>query len=162
GRYEDASKMGSRSSPRGLLVARDRRRMAVSPALARRAEVHQPVHRRAGLCRKVERCFHLVQPRCHGGWPIVLRQRWQELHPESGAEIMHKRVSFFAPLIVALSSGIAAPAEWQAVTTDLLAREKPGYGGLSGVVVDHPTGHIFVDLSDRGVFRSADRGKSWE
>lgn len=56
----------------------------------------------------------------------------------------------------------AAPADWRPVTTDLLAKEKTGYGGLSGVAVDRTTGRLFVDLSDRGVFTSADRGKTWE
>jgi hypothetical protein len=56
----------------------------------------------------------------------------------------------------------AAAADWQPATTDLLQKEKPGYGGLSGVAVDHATGHVFVDLSDRGVFRSTDQGRTWE
>ena len=53
-------------------------------------------------------------------------------------------------------------ADWQHVTTELLAREKTGFGGLCGVVVDHSTGRLFVNLSDRGVFTSNDRGKTWE
>jgi photosystem II stability/assembly factor-like uncharacterized protein len=52
--------------------------------------------------------------------------------------------------------------DWQAITTDLVAKEKPGYGGLSGVAVDHATGTIYIELSDRGVFRSKDQGKNWE
>jgi photosystem II stability/assembly factor-like uncharacterized protein len=56
----------------------------------------------------------------------------------------------------------ASAADWQAVAGDLIAKEKPGFGGLSGVVVDHATGTLFVNLSDRGVFRSGDQGKSWE
>jgi photosystem II stability/assembly factor-like uncharacterized protein len=56
----------------------------------------------------------------------------------------------------------ATAADWQATTTDLLQKEKPGYGGLSGVAVDHATGHVFVDVSDRGVFRSTDQGRTWE
>jgi photosystem II stability/assembly factor-like uncharacterized protein len=53
-------------------------------------------------------------------------------------------------------------ADWQPLTADLIAKEKPGYGGLSGVAVDHATGVIYVELSDRGVFRSKDQGKTWE
>src|SRR6187397_1350822 len=53
-------------------------------------------------------------------------------------------------------------ADWQPVTAELLKKERPGYGGLSGVAVDHATGHIFIDVSDRGVFRSSDMGKTWE
>jgi photosystem II stability/assembly factor-like uncharacterized protein len=68
------------------------------------------------------------------------------------------------PIVVALAAVAAAsPAgEWQPVTSELLRREKPGFGGLSGVAVDHATGHVYVDVSDRGVFRSTDRGKTWE
>lgn len=56
----------------------------------------------------------------------------------------------------------ALAADWQPVTTELLAKEKTGFGGLSGVVVDPATGRLFVCLSDRGTFTSADRGKTWE
>lgn len=52
--------------------------------------------------------------------------------------------------------------EWQPVATDLLAKEKTGFGGLSGVTVDRATGTLYVCLSDRGLFRSADQGKTWE
>jgi photosystem II stability/assembly factor-like uncharacterized protein len=48
------------------------------------------------------------------------------------------------------------------VAAELLAREKTGFGGLSGVAIDRATGHIYVNLSDRGVFRSADRGATWD
>jgi hypothetical protein len=57
--------------------------------------------------------------------------------------------------------GRAPAADWRPVAAELLAREKTGYGGLSGVVVDRETGDLFIDLSDRGVFRSSDRGKTW-
>jgi photosystem II stability/assembly factor-like uncharacterized protein len=69
-------------------------------------------------------------------------------------------------LTLSLSLLLLAPAaraadEWQPVTTELLAKEKTGYGGLSGVVVDRGTGTLFVYLSDNGVFRSTDQGKTW-
>jgi photosystem II stability/assembly factor-like uncharacterized protein len=60
-----------------------------------------------------------------------------------------------------LASHVVA-ADWQAVTTELLQKEKPGYGGLSGVAVDPANGDVFVDVSNRGIFRSSDQGKSWE
>jgi hypothetical protein len=63
-------------------------------------------------------------------------------------------ILFFAPSVRA--------ADWQPIATDLLAREKTGFGGLCGVVVDHATGRLFVNLSDRGVFTSSDHGKTWE
>jgi len=66
---------------------------------------------------------------------------------------------------VVLFGCLAVPAwsaEWEPLTTELLKKEKTGFGGLCGVVVDRKTGALLVDLSDRGVFRSADGGKSWE
>ena len=47
-------------------------------------------------------------------------------------------------------------------TADLVKSEKPGYGGLCGVVVDHTSGDVFIDLSDKGLYRSADQGKTWK
>jgi photosystem II stability/assembly factor-like uncharacterized protein len=60
---------------------------------------------------------------------------------------------------------LAAPAraaDWEPVCADLIAREKPGFGGLCGVVVDRSTGALTIDLSARGLYRSDDRGKSWQ
>lgn len=63
-------------------------------------------------------------------------------------------------LFLALASH-AAPAEWQPVTGELILKEQPGYGGLCGVAVDHANGDVFINLSDRGLYRSADQGKTW-
>ena len=52
--------------------------------------------------------------------------------------------------------------QWQPVCTELLKAEKTGFGGLCGVVVDHQTGELWVNLSDRGMFRSADQAKTWK
>jgi photosystem II stability/assembly factor-like uncharacterized protein len=52
-------------------------------------------------------------------------------------------------------------AEWRPITTELLEKEKPGYGGLCGVAVNHATGEVFVNVSDRGIYRSTDQGKTW-
>jgi photosystem II stability/assembly factor-like uncharacterized protein len=59
-------------------------------------------------------------------------------------------------------AGQSDGATWQPVTAALIEREKPGYGGLCGVLVDHSNGAVIVDLSDRGLYRSADGGKNWE
>jgi photosystem II stability/assembly factor-like uncharacterized protein len=67
-----------------------------------------------------------------------------------------------AVLLTTLLAGASSAADWEPITTDLIAKEKPGYGGLSGIVVDHANGNIYVCLSDRGVFRSTDKGKTWE
>src|SRR5438270_8236310 len=63
--------------------------------------------------------------------------------------------------ILILLATPAGAADWQPVATDLLKAEKTGFGGLCGVVVDHQTGKVIINLSDRGLFHSADRGKSW-
>jgi hypothetical protein len=55
-----------------------------------------------------------------------------------------------------------AMAEWQPVTQDLLSSVKPGYGGLSGLVVDHHTGDVYVNVSDCGIYRSTNQGRSWQ
>jgi photosystem II stability/assembly factor-like uncharacterized protein len=67
-----------------------------------------------------------------------------------------------ALLAAVLCLAPARAADWEATTTELLRTEKPGYGGLCGVLVDHRTGDVIVDLSDRGLYRSADQGKTWE
>jgi hypothetical protein len=52
--------------------------------------------------------------------------------------------------------------DWQPVLTDLLRSEKTGFGGLCGVVVDHDTGCIWVNLSDRGLFCSKTGAKDFK
>jgi hypothetical protein len=69
--------------------------------------------------------------------------------------------------LLALASCLILPAlspaaDWVPVTKELLSSEKTGFGGLCGVLVDHATGTIFIDLSDRGLYRSTDQGKSWK
>jgi hypothetical protein len=64
-----------------------------------------------------------------------------------------------------LALGLLLPevraADWEAVTTELIRQEKPGFGGLCGVIVDPQNGDVFIDLSDLGVYRSTDTGKTW-
>lgn len=52
--------------------------------------------------------------------------------------------------------------EWQAVTEGLIKAEKPGSFNLCGVAVDHATGDVYVNLSDKGLYRSTDLGNSWK
>src|SRR3989442_15159313 len=56
----------------------------------------------------------------------------------------------------------AAEPDWQPVLTDLLKSEKTGFGGLCGVVVDHHTGCIWVNLSDRGMYCSSTGAKAFK
>jgi photosystem II stability/assembly factor-like uncharacterized protein len=70
-----------------------------------------------------------------------------------------------ALLALALGLLLARPAgarQWQPTTAELLRKEKTGFGGLCGVAIDRKTGDVYVNLSDRGVFRSTDQGKSWK
>src|SRR5262249_10417956 len=61
-----------------------------------------------------------------------------------------------------VSHAAAADGDWQVVTTELLKAEKPGYGGLCGVLVDHQTGCVYLNLSDKGVYCSTDQCKSFK
>src|SRR5437773_2239771 len=74
---------------------------------------------------------------------------------------MKTPISALSLLVCVLAPPVHAQ-EWTPVTTDLLRTEKPGFGGLCGVVVDHRTGHLTVNLSDRGFYRSEDQGKTWK
>ncbi|MFO0970640.1 MAG: hypothetical protein U0793_34305 [Gemmataceae bacterium] len=68
---------------------------------------------------------------------------------------------FFSLCLLALSTGPLFAQEWRATTVELIEKEKPGYGKLCGVAVDHTSGAVFVNLSDKGLYRSDDQGKSW-
>jgi hypothetical protein len=74
--------------------------------------------------------------------------------------MMTKRLALVA--VFAMFAGRAAAADWEPMTADLIKAEKPGYGGLCGVVVDHASGEMFIDLSDKGLYRSTDQGKTWK
>jgi photosystem II stability/assembly factor-like uncharacterized protein len=64
-------------------------------------------------------------------------------------------------VFLALSARPVPAGEWVAVTTELIEKEKPGYGKLCGVVVNHKTGELIVNLSDLGFYSSKDQGKTW-
>jgi photosystem II stability/assembly factor-like uncharacterized protein len=64
------------------------------------------------------------------------------------------------PLVTRAEDGNAPP--WKPVASELLKREKTGFGGLCGLVVDHTSGEVWVNLSDRGMFHSDDQGESWK
>lgn len=57
---------------------------------------------------------------------------------------------------------LAEEPAWQPRVTALLKQEKTGFGGLCGMVVDHKTGDVWINLSDRGMFHSADQGQTWK
>jgi hypothetical protein len=58
-------------------------------------------------------------------------------------------------LVLLLSAApTLAAADWQPVLADLLKSAKPDFGRLSGVVVNHETGCVFINLSERGIYCS--------
>ena len=70
---------------------------------------------------------------------------------------MTTNTTFLVPsaiLLALLSVAATDAAEWEPVTAQLIQTEKPGYGKLSGVVVDQKNGDVYVNLSDRGMARS--------
>ena len=73
---------------------------------------------------------------------------------------MTKHFCLLLLFTIATHSYGADPA-WVPVTTKLLKAEKTGFGGLCGIVVDHQTGDVWANLSDRGMFHSTDQGQSW-
>jgi photosystem II stability/assembly factor-like uncharacterized protein len=64
--------------------------------------------------------------------------------------------------LVCAAPALAADANWRPIATDLLKSEKTGFGGLCGIVVNHQSGDLWVNLSDRGMFHSGDRGETWK
>jgi len=62
----------------------------------------------------------------------------------------------------AASIAPSSAQEWHPVTEALIRAEKPGYGNLCGIAVDHQTGHVIINLSDKGFYRSTDACKSWQ
>jgi hypothetical protein len=68
--------------------------------------------------------------------------------------------------VVTLAAGAgpaigAEPPAWQPMLGDLPKAEKAGFGGLCGVLVDHATGEVVINLSDRGFYHSTDGAKTF-
>jgi photosystem II stability/assembly factor-like uncharacterized protein len=60
------------------------------------------------------------------------------------------------------SSSVARAAEWKPLAQSLITEQKPGYGGLCGVLVERTSGDVYLNVSDRGLFRSTDQGANWK
>jgi len=75
---------------------------------------------------------------------------------------IRKGVVALGILTAALCTSSAWPGEWKAITEEWLKTLKPGFGGLSGIAVDHASGAVYVNVSDQGVYRSTDQGKTWK
>ena len=72
------------------------------------------------------------------------------------------RSSLLSFLLFALPVASAAAQDWHGVAADLIKSEMPGYGVLRALVVDHATGTVFLNLSDKGIYRSDDCAKTWQ
>jgi photosystem II stability/assembly factor-like uncharacterized protein len=70
--------------------------------------------------------------------------------------------ALLSALLIGLGVVRAPAAGWEATAADLLKAEKPGFGGLCGLAVNHETGDVFLDLSDKGLYRSCDQGQTWK
>ena len=67
-----------------------------------------------------------------------------------------------AALALVGNSASAEEPVWQAMLGDLPKTEKAGFGGLCGICVDHATGTVVVNISDRGFYRSTDAAKTFK
>ncbi len=74
---------------------------------------------------------------------------------------MRRAYLFACSVLLGMASAPASAGDWQAIPVGRVTDQKPGYGGLSGVVVDHATGDVYVCVSDLGLFHSKDLGKTW-
>ncbi len=63
-------------------------------------------------------------------------------------------------LIPALARADDPPA-WTPTLGELVKTEKAGFGGLCGVVVDPAKGTVWINVSDRGFYRSDDQAKTF-
>lgn len=68
---------------------------------------------------------------------------------------------FLLGLIMTTALSQAADPTWKPVATELLKQEKTGFGGLCGIVIDPKSGQLWANLSDRGMYHSADQGATW-
>src|ERR1043166_3813842 len=65
------------------------------------------------------------------------------------------------PLLLAAPPTRADEPAWQAMLGDLVKREKAGFGGLCGIAVDSADGAVWINVSDRGFYRSDDQAKTF-
>ena len=72
------------------------------------------------------------------------------------------KTTFVLLCLTCIAPTMAADPDWQPVLSEVLKNEKTGFGGLCGVVVDHQSGDVWVNLSDRGMFHSRDQGQTWK
>ncbi len=64
-------------------------------------------------------------------------------------------------LIAVQPSRAVEPPAWQAMLGDFVKAENAGYGGLCGVAVDPTSGRVWINVSDRGFYRSDDQAQTF-
>jgi photosystem II stability/assembly factor-like uncharacterized protein len=70
-------------------------------------------------------------------------------------------ITIAAALAAIACAAHAEEPDWQPMLGDLVKREQAGFGGLCGIVVDPATGTVWINVSDRGFYRSDDRAKTF-
>jgi hypothetical protein len=73
---------------------------------------------------------------------------------------MLKKLSALVLVLIA-GPALAADVAWQPVLADVLKSEKSDQCCLSGVVVNHETGCVFVNLGERGIYCSGAGAKKF-
>ncbi len=68
---------------------------------------------------------------------------------------------FFLGLLTLSVCSPLFSADWETVTDNLAKKENAGYGGICGVLVDHTNGNVFLNISDKGLYRSTDKGSNF-
>lgn len=87
-------------------------------------------------------------------------QEGQRTEASGWASIALPLSSVFSSRPSVLCPSAQGPA-WQGTLGDLVKAEKAGFGGLCGVTVDPATGTVWVNLSDRGFYRSDDQARTF-
>jgi len=65
-------------------------------------------------------------------------------------------------LMLAGTASAADEPAWQGILGDFPKTEKAGPFNLCGICVDHASGDVFINISDKGFYRSSDAGKSFK
>ncbi len=66
-------------------------------------------------------------------------------------------------VVILCQPGTAADdVVWQAMLGDFVKSEKAGSFGLCGICVDHANGDVFLNISDKGFYRSTDGAKTFK
>src|SRR5262245_47115222 len=74
-------------------------------------------------------------------------------------------LAVFAVAVLLAGAPAADGPSWQAMLGDFPKNEKADYGGLCGICVDHASGDVFINISNKGssgFYRSTDGAKTFQ